>query len=179
MIEGVYMTEKDISRSEIFLKIKNRLTNQTTAAKMLKLSVRHTQRLYRAYKEHGVRALISKKRAMPGNRQLDPSAKKQILELISQEIYFDFGPTFVSEILTRQHAIKVSKETVRQLMISADIWKSKVKKRPVIHQQRQRRTREGELVQIDGSPHAWFKKRREPCNLTVFIDDATGLLNEA
>ena len=50
MIEGVYMTEKDISRSEIFLKIKNRLTSQTTAAKMLKLSVRHTQKLYRAYK---------------------------------------------------------------------------------------------------------------------------------
>jgi len=30
------------------------------------------------------------------------------------------------------------------------------------------------MVQIDGSPHEWFEKRRSSCNLTVYVDDATG-----
>ena len=43
-----------------------------------------------------------------------------------------------------------------------------------MHQQRQRRSRLGELFQIDGSPHHWFEERGEACCLIVFIDDATG-----
>jgi len=34
----------------------------------------------------------------------------------------------------------------------------------------------GELVQIDGSPHAWFEKRGPRCTLIVFIDDATSAI---
>jgi hypothetical protein len=34
----------------------------------------------------------------------------------------------------------------------------------------------GELIQIDGSPHAWFENRGPKCTLIVFIDDATGNL---
>jgi hypothetical protein len=31
----------------------------------------------------------------------------------------------------------------------------------------------GELVQIDGSEHAWFEDRGAPCTLLAFVDDAT------
>jgi len=41
---------------------------------------------------------------------------------------------------------------------------------------RERRACFGELVQIDGSDHAWFEERGERCTLLVFIDDATGRL---
>jgi len=41
-----------------------------------------------------------------------------------------------------------------------------------VYQQRQRRTRCGELVQINGSSHAWFEEK-EKSTLIVFIDDAT------
>lgn len=174
MTEGVYMTEKDIRRLEVFSKVKSKQLTQTLAAKMLNISVRQVQRLYRGFKNDGAKALVSKKRGMVGNRQLKASDKKQVIEIFSKEIYAGFGPTFMCEILAKHHKIKVSKETVRQLMISAGIWKSKFKKGPVIHQQRQRRARAGELVQIDGSPHAWFENRGDRCNLTVFIDDATG-----
>ena len=34
----------------------------------------------------------------------------------------------------------------------------------------------GDLVQIDGSPHAWFEDRGPACTLIVFIDDATSRL---
>ena len=36
-----------------------------------------------------------------------------------------------------------------------------------------RRSRLGELIQIDARPHDWFEGRGEPCNLINFVDDAT------
>ncbi|MEK7592174.1 MAG: ISNCY family transposase, partial [Patescibacteria group bacterium] len=48
--------------------------------------------------------------------------------------------------------------------------------KPIIHLMRERRACLGELVQIDGSPHAWFELRGLVCTLLVYIDDATGKL---
>src|SRR5580700_5408994 len=36
----------------------------------------------------------------------------------------------------------------------------------------------GELVQIDGSEHAWFEDRGPPCTVLAFVDDATSRLME-
>src|SRR6185503_20892785 len=69
--------------------------------------------------------------------------------------------------------LQLSTETVRQLLIEADLWHPKRPPRPVVHQMRERRPRWGELVQIDGSPHAWFEDRGPRCTLLVYIDDAT------
>lgn len=174
MNEGVYMTQKEIDRTETFLRVKNKQLKQVEAAEELKLSVRQTQRLYKKFKTHGPKVLVSKKRSKPGNRQLMPAIKVQAIELMKSPLYVGFGPTFMCEILEKRHQIKISKETTRQLMISHEIWKAKNKKSPVIHQQRKRRVRAGELIQIDGSPHLWFEERGDRCTLIVFIDDATG-----
>jgi hypothetical protein len=61
-------------------------------------------------------------------------------------------------------------------MISENIWITKRRKKARIHQMRERRSCFGELIQIDGSPHDWFKGRGEKCCLLVFIDDATSRL---
>ncbi len=59
-------------------------------------------------------------------------------------------------------------------MIEADLWKGKKRRSSKVYQQRERREALGELVQMDGSPHAWFENRAESCCLLVMIDDATG-----
>jgi hypothetical protein len=51
--------------------------------------------------------------------------------------------------------------------------KSKHRKKARIHQSRERRSRFGELVQIDGSHHDWFEGRAGKCCLIVMVDDAT------
>ncbi len=61
-------------------------------------------------------------------------------------------------------------------MRKEDLWKPKKIKNRKVHQLRERRSREGELVQIDGSPHAWFEYRCKKCCLLVYIDDATSKL---
>src|SRR3990167_4097743 len=69
--------------------------------------------------------------------------------------------------------VKYSKETIRGWMIADGLWKPKKEKDKVVHQPRPRRGCLGELVQIDGSPHAWFEERGVYCCLITFIDDAT------
>ncbi len=83
-------------------------------------------------------------------------------------------PTFAAEKLNACEGLKLSKETLRQWMIAAGIWKKRTRKKAYsIHQSRERRTRFGELVQIDGSHHDWFEGRGPKCCLLVFVDDAT------
>ena len=79
----------------------------------------------------------------------------------------------MGEKLSELDGIKLSKESIRKILIAADLWKGKKTKKKSVHQRRERRACLGELVQIDGSPHAWFEKRGPKCCLILFVDDAT------
>ncbi len=168
------MTKRELDRVEVFALVKKKKMSQVMAARQLGLSLRQTQRLYKTYSTQGADSLVNKHRGKPSNRALDKFLRSRVVELLEIELYHGFGPTYMAEILERNHKITISRETVRKLMIDGDLWKSKRKKSPVMHQQRPRRARCGELVQIDGSPHAWFEERGGKCTLIVFIDDATG-----
>jgi hypothetical protein len=74
------------------------------------------------------------------------------------------------------HGCTVSRETLRGWMIAAGLWTDRRHKLPSPHQPRRRRDCLGELVQIDGSEHAWFEARADKCTLLAFVDDATSRL---
>jgi hypothetical protein len=133
--------------------------------------------LLRAYRQIGEKGLVSKRRGRPSNNQVKAQVKQRVVDLIYSQ-YRDFGPTLAHEKLVEQHGIGLSRETVRQLMIAEGLWRPKKSQKLVVHQMRERRACYGELVQVDGSPHAWFEERGEVCNLLVFIDDASGRLME-
>lgn len=173
MAEGVYMTQKELNRAEILARVKDKRLTQRKAAEQLHLSLRQVQRLCLEYKNKGIAALASKKRGKPSNNKISASIRGKISEIVTMECYADFGPTLMNEKLAELHNVLISRETTRQIMIEKRVWFERKERRPV-HQQRQRRARFGELLQIDGSPHAWFEDRGEPCSLLVFIDDATG-----
>lgn len=61
-------------------------------------------------------------------------------------------------------------------MMAAGLWTPRKQRAPTIHQPRNRRSCVGELIQIDGSDHAWFEDRAPKGTLLVFIDDATSRL---
>jgi transposase len=171
------MSQKELTRLEVIQRIEKKTLKQKEAAKMLGKSVRHVKRLLRAYRQSGAEGLVSKRRGKPSNNQLNEGVKQQAIDLIYSR-YPDFGPTLAHEKLTEKHDLDLSRETVRQLMITEGLWKPKKAKKLVVHQMRERRACLGELVQIDGSPHRWFEERGPVCNLLVFIDDATGRLME-
>jgi len=171
------MSNKELTRLEVMQRIEEKRLTQKEAAHILGLSIRHVRRLYRAYRERGAQGLLSQRRGKPSNNRLDPQVVQQTIDLIYDR-YRDFGPTLAHEKLTEVHKLRLSRESVRRIMIEEGIWKPKKVRRPQIHQMRERRACFGELVQIDGSDHAWFEERGPRCTLIVFIDDATGQLGE-
>lgn len=101
--------------------------------------------------------------------------RERVLKKLKTE-YQGFGPTLASEKLAERDSLKVSKETVRQIMIEAGLHRPKTRKKDRTHPMRERRKRRGELVQIDGSYHAWLEDRAEKACLLLFVDDATSEL---
>jgi len=168
------MTEKEVQRAEVFAMIVHKQITKTEAAEKLNLSLRQVLRLCKDFKRVGREALLSKKRGKPSNRRIPQETRDLVADLVARDLYRGFRPKFMSEKLNEIHKIKLSRETVRQIMIQADRWQPNRKKRPVAHQQRKRRARFGELIQIDGSPDHWFEERGPSCTLLVYIDDATG-----
>ena len=174
MCNGGFISEKSIKHLEVLAKVKEENISQQHAAEQLNVSIRHFYRIYQKFLQEGPTGFLSKKKGKPSNHQILKIIKARILELVTCERYKGFGPTFMNEKLLELHSIKVSIEITRKLMIECNAWHPNRKKRPAVHQQRTRRSRLGELVQIDGSLHLWFEDRGEACCLITFVDDATG-----
>ena len=177
MSDILHMSKKELSRTQVMRQLDEGRIKQRHAAEQLNVSIRQVKRLLKAYRRFGDQGVLSKKRGRPSHHQLDPQIKHDALQLL-QAHYADFGPTFAHEKLTEVHHLDIGRETVRGLMIHASLWHPRRAHKPVIHPLRERRVRLGELVQIDGSPFAWFEDRAPACTLLVCIDDATGRLLE-
>jgi transposase len=176
-METLEMTTKEISRLEMMQKLDEKRLSQKEAGRILGLGVRQIKRLLKAYRKQGTAGLISKHRGRKGNNCLSAEVKEKALDLLKSK-YKGFGPTLAHEKLVEKENLKISDESVRQLMIAEGLWRARKAKKAVVHQLRERRACVGELVQIDGSPHAWFEGRAEVCVLLVFIDDASGRLQQ-
>jgi hypothetical protein len=98
--------------------------------------------------------------------------EKRAVEIIRRE-YADFGPTLANEYLARHHNLAVSRETLRQWMLRAGLWKRRKQRIEEVHVWRRRRSCFGELVQWDTSEHDWLEGRGERIYLLAMIDDAT------
>ena len=171
------MSTKELSRLEIMQKLEEKRMRQKEAARILGLSVRQVKRLLKSYRRYGAQGLVSKRCGRSSNNRLSEETRKKVLGLL-QSKYKGFGPTLAREKLVELDGLRISDESVRQLMISEGLWKPKKARKVVVHQMRERRACFGELIQIDGSPHDWFEGRAPACSLLVFIDDATGKLGQ-
>ena len=170
------MSHTELERLEVIQRVRERRLTQEEAAGMLGLGLRQVQRLCAAYRDQGAGGLVSGKRGRQSNRRLPDELRRRAMELVRAR-YADFGPTLAAEKLAELHSLTVSRETLRKWMVEAELWVPR-KQRRRVQQPRRRRPCRGELVQIDGSEHAWFEERGPRCTLLVFIDDATSELME-
>ena len=129
------------------------------------------ERLVRHYEVADVAGLVSGKRGRPGNHQLPAGKAKR-----APRALHGFGPTLACEKLRECHGIELAVETVRTLMRAAGLWIPRRERPPKVYQPRNRRACLGELIQIDGSGHAWFEQRVPQCALLVYVEDATSRL---
>ena len=166
------MSIKEIKRCEILKMAEEKQITQREGAKRIGVTERHFRRLLHNYREQGAEGIISGHRGKISGNRMSTEKQEKILNKL-KENYQGFGPTLASEKLFERDRIKVSKETVRQIMIASGLHKPKTRKKDKVRPLRQRRPRRGELVQIDGSYHAWLEDRAEKACLLLFVDDAT------
>ncbi len=171
----VSMSKQEFSRLDLLLRVQSGRLRVEDAAALLGLRRCQVFRLLCGLKQDGVPSLLSKRRGKPSNRRLPAEVRTLALSSV-RERYADFGPTFAAEKLAEMHGCAISRETLRNWMIADGMWVDRRHRLASTHQLRRRRGCLGELVQIDGSEHAWFETRGDACTLLAFIDDATSCL---
>ena len=174
----VTMSEREFSRLDILLDLDGGRITATEACRLMALGRSQVFRLLRELRRDGSASLVSKRRGRPSNNRL-PAAIRDLAMTIVRERYADFGPTLACEKLAELHGCRVSRETLRKWMIADGLWADRSGRLRRVHQPRNRRERVGELIQIDGSRHAWFEDRGPPCTLLAYVDDATSRLMHA
>ena len=176
MREGILgMSASERDRASLVRRHVEEGLSQREASERLGIGVRQFKRLVRDWRREGDAGMMSRQRGRPSNNRLAPDRRAEITALL-QGKYEGFGPTLAAEKLAAVEEIAVSAETLRQMQIGLGLWRPKKRRVKRVFQLRERRPRFGELIQIDGSPHAWFEDRGPRCTLIVFIDDATGRL---
>ena len=172
----IEMNNKELARKSEIERVLEKRTTQAKAAIKLGLSQRQFRRILQRYRKEGVSGLVSKKRGVPSNRKTDESVMAEVRKFICNPQMSDFGPSLMAEKLEDAKGIRLSKETLRKVMKAEGIWKPKPKKKKEPHYERPRRMHRGELVQIDGSVHAWLEERADKAVLLVFVDDASSAI---
>lgn len=167
------MTQAERDRLVALKKAQKKLITQKQAAEELEITERHVRRLLRALKRRGDKVVVHALRGLPSNRKINADTEQKGIAILSQPVYRGFGPTLAAEYLGKKHDLQVSRETVRQWMIQAKLWRARKQLIEKVHEWRPRRSRFGELVQWDTSDHDWLEGRGEEMLLINMIDDAT------
>jgi hypothetical protein len=170
--EGLLLGKRDRERLKVLHELGKGHLTQRQAAGQLKLSTRWVRELAERVREQGDKAIVHGLRGRASPQRIGEEIEQQAIEIIGRE-YADFGPTLASEYLARYHDIRASRETVRQWMMEAGIWKRRKQRIEQVHVWRPRRSCFGELVQWDTSDHDWLEGRGERIYLIAMVDDAT------
>jgi len=166
------MSKKELQRKSILNLVELRQITLLDASKRLYLSYRQTRRVYKRYLQQGYVGLVHRSRGKASPRAYSLDLKKAALALYEKK-YWDFGPTLAAEKLFEEDALKVHAETLRTWLKATGLWLPK-RQRKAHRLRRTRRSRFGELLQLDGSIHAWLPGIVGKQCLMNLIDDATG-----
>ena len=174
------MSTRELRRAEVLGRVKSKTLRLTDAAKILELSYRQTKRLWKRYRGEGAKGLQHRSAGRGSNRAKPEEFRRKVLQLIRKKYSGTaqerFGPTLAAEHLADEDGLEVGEETLRRWMLAEGLW-SRMRRRKAHRKRRARREHFGDLVQLDGSFHAWFEERGPRGCLMNMVDDATGDTN--
>ena len=171
--ELIQMSRTEMERLRILHRIFDHELTQKKASELMEVTDRHLRRLVKRIREQGDTAIVHRSRGRPSPRKIPEIRQRQILKLLESH-YRDFGPTLATEKLWERQKIRVSRETLRQWMVQADLWQVRSRRGRELHQWRERKHHQGEMIQMDGSHHDWLEARGPEMVLMGYVDDATG-----
>jgi hypothetical protein len=181
--EELWMSAEERDRLKILHEVKKRHITQKQAAAELGLSVRGVRALLVRWRARGDSALRHGLRGRASNRKTPEAVKQRAVKLYREKkqakLWHDYGPTLAAEELAEDYGIAISRESLRQWLIEAHLWRVRRARVERAHVWRARRARYGELVQWDTSEHDWLEGRGEKLYLIGMIDDATFAIERA
>jgi len=166
----IAMSLREIDRFRIIQGVIQSDLTQVKAAEVLGITDRHIRRLVRRVREEGARGIMHRSRGRASPHRMLKELEERIAGVV-EEKYTGFGPTLASEKLFERDSIRISKEKLRQIMMVHGLWQRKRRRRE-IHPWRERKDYFGEMVQMDGSHHAWLEGRGPRLVLMGYVDDA-------
>jgi len=113
-----------------------------------------------------------------GNRGRQPrnavdAELAQRVVALAKERYRGVNQQHMTELLEEEEQIRLSRSTVRRVLLRAGIRSPQTRRAPQHRSRRERKPREGMLLQVDGSPHDWLEGRGPRMCMVGAIDDAT------
>lgn len=172
------MSSKELRRVEVFGQVARQALRLRDAATILQLSYRQTKRLWRRYRQAGPGSLQHGNAGRSSHRAKPASFREQALQLIrakySGSAEERFGPTLAAEHLADEDGLRIAAETLRRWMLEAGLWSRQRGRKRAHRRRRPRKEHFGELVQLDGTFHAWFEQRGPRGCVMNMVDDATG-----
>lgn len=164
--------ERAMTVQEVMLKALSGELHWFRAAEILGWSPRTLRRWRERYESHGHSGLIDRRLLRPSKRRVPPLQVELVLRLY-RERYAGFNIRHFHQIAQREHGVTVSYSFVKQTLQAAKLVK-KHRTRGRHRRRREPRACFGELLHIDGSPHAWIALRPEERSVLIaVVDDAT------
>ena len=164
--------ERAMKVEEVMLKALSGEIHWFRAADILGISARTVRRWRERYETYGYIGLVDKRRQQPSVRRIAAPEVERLLRLY-RERYRGFNVRHFHQIARREHAAHVSYSFLKQVLQIAGLVK-KHRARGRHRRRREPRACFGELLHIDGSPHAWLALRPTTrAVLIVVLDDAT------
>lgn len=172
-MKGLTLNQVEQARLAILNRVLEKQVTMKEAAHLLGLSERHTWRMLAAYRKDGAPAIAH------GNRGRAPAngTPKNISEkvvFLARTSYAGFNHTHLTEMLTEQEGITLSRSTVRSILLKNGLKSHRHRRPPLYRCRRPRMSHEGMLIQMDGSYHDWLEGRGPWLTLLLAVDDATG-----
>jgi len=167
------LTHKQLNR---FITISSVIDGNITIAKAasdLGLSERQIKRLKKGVIEFGPSFLIHKNKGRSPKHSIPTSTAEKIVALKQSDLYINANFLHFKELLEERENIKISYSALHSLISKHGILSPKKHRKPKLHHRRKRRSKEGDLLQIDATPFEWFGGNKK-FNLHGSIDDATG-----
>jgi transposase len=177
-MEYVTLTRKEQTRVKVLNEVNEGVLTAEEAAGLLGVSLRQVRRLLAAYRTEGVAAMAHGNRGRQPAHRIDTATRQQVRALAGGR-YAGCNQHHLADLLAEREGIGVSRSTVRRILQEEGITSPRTHRVATHRSRRERYPKEGMLVQIDGSPHAWLGDRGPRLCLISSVDDATGTVPAA
>jgi transposase len=170
----ITLNEKQQRRAEIIARASSGRLAMSEASVLLGVCERQARRLVERYHADGLASVVHGNTARAPANKTDADVREKIRALAGPEgVYHDFNTVHLCQLLAERDQLQIGRSTLDRLLRAEGLRKPKRRHRRIFRR-RERMPREGELLQIDASPHAWLEDRTPSLCLMGAIDDATG-----